>query len=53
MKFEKWRKKLADWAVAERAATADEAAAEGLVLVSSNNESGFKYVTRVRPEVSH
>ena len=49
-KFEKWKKKLAEWADAERAASADEtraaAAAEGLELVpSSSNETGFKGVS--------
>jgi len=48
-KFEMWRKKLAEWAEDERAATADEAraaaAAEGLELVqSASNETGFKGV---------
>ena len=52
-KFEKWEKKLAEWADAERAASADEAraaaAAEGLELVTSaSNETGFKHVTVTR-----
>jgi hypothetical protein len=48
-KHEEWRKELADWADAERVATADEAraaaAAEGLELVpSSRSGTGFKCV---------
>jgi ubiquitin/hemin uptake protein HemP len=48
-KFEMWRKKLAEWAEDERAATAEEAwaaaAIEGLELVpSASNETGFKGV---------
>ena len=48
-KHEAWRKVLAVWADAERAATADEArvaaAAQGLELVTSeSNKSGFKGV---------